>query len=662
MAYDIQLAQGTAAAKKYGVAVPVDVDMLADYRDSDKILTVDSVSYQLFHLRTDENGETAAEPISAENVTVEDSDGEINSFFFKVDSFSTFVLTYAVEFTCIDTIGKLQINLENLAESVGESLRVVRENDQYVTVLNVAGMLAESSVPESEDDADAAPCKVTLLNGTAKEAFDSEFWSNAAAESSADGVEVADGSIRLTGDVELATVAFTTEGAVLTVEIAHYTQPAVPVVPETTDGFAYRFTEETANAADILAANEIVSSYYKVLSVSDESLVVPGEDGVLTAQDYFDELLLTLSLSPYDDTEVQIRLTNPAPAEYTYRAKEENVLLSDVFAALKITAEIESIESSTEKIVISSTKADAASTEDGEKKETEKTETEETKTEETKTEETKTEKAETEVITLVISGDGDLLLTAKDGSKLVIHIIAPAPAVKGEVEATAAGAKAITIAFDEKAGLPATAVLTAQAVTDDNAAFAKYKNLAQALAQSTFEQAELKKAQAAAPKLRGGLRTMKKAAPLAAPLMATQNLTDDSGEAKGEADSAENAAISAQGAVNSAITKTTTQTEVAGVFELTLQDTAFEEGDNELQPKEAALSACSWIKRCPRKARCTPSTSIRTKTASRSRTPSRQAPSRPQSAASWFPSPRRASQCTRSPTRWACTEAVKRTI
>ena len=308
--------------------------------------------------------------------------------------------------------------------------------------------------------------------------------------------------------------------------------------------------------------------------LSDESLVVPGEDGVLTAQDYFDELLLTLSLSPYDDTEVQIRLTNPAPAEYTYRAKEENVLLSDVFAALKITAEIESIESSTEKIVISSTKADAAvSTEDGEKKETE-----ETKTDETKTEETKTETAEAEVITLVISGDGDLLLTAKDGLKLVIHIIAPAPAVKGEVEATAAGAKAITIAFDEKAGLPATAVLTAQAVTDDNAAFAQYKDLAQSLAQSAFEQAELEKAQAA-PRLRGGLRMMKSAAPL----MATQALTDDSGEA----DTAENAAVSAQGAVNSAITKTTTQTEVAGVFELTLQDTAFEEGDNELQPKEA---------------------------------------------------------------------------
>ncbi len=212
--------------------------------------------------------------------------------------------------------------------------------------------------------------------------------------------------------------------------------------------------------------------------------------------------------------------------------------------------------------MISSTKADAAvSTEDGEKKETE-----ETKTDETKTEETKTETAEAEVITLVISGDGDLLLTAKDGLKLVIHIIAPAPAVKGEVEATAAGAKAITIAFDE------------QAVTDDNAAFAQYKDLAQSLAQSAFEQAELEKAQAA-PRLRGGLRMMKSAAPL----MATQALTDDSGEA----DTAENAAVSAQGAVNSAITKTTTQTEVAGVFELTLQDTAFEEGDNELQPKEA---------------------------------------------------------------------------
>ena len=78
--------------------------------------------------------------------------------------------------------------------------------------------------------------------------------------------------------------------------------------------------------------------------------------------------------------------------------------------------------------------------------------------------------------------------------------------------------------------------------------------------------------------MRGGLRMMKSAAPL----MATQALTDDSGEAKGEADTAENAAVSAQGAVNSAITKTTTQTEVAGVFELTLQGTAFEEGDNEL--------------------------------------------------------------------------------
>ena len=592
VAYEIELNEGVPFAEEYNyqVQIPVGVNMLAGKEESGKIIKIDKVDYRLFHLHTNENGTVKEEEITT--VSVNQKDGAITDFSFTVKEFSTFVLVYTVDYYYISTIGKLSINYENLKESGNELLQVVQENNQYVTILDAAGILADSPIAENEDALRSDLSRVFLSNAAVKEDFGGEFFAAAAVTAEGQGVEYKDGSIRLTGDVELGTVTFTTKYAILTVEIANYKVPAAPVVPKTTDGFTYRFAGETATVAEILESCGIVSSYYISAKITDAEITDPEknetddavtiEDGTLTAADYFDAVTLTVTL--FDNSKVDIALTNPAPAEYTYRAKEENVLLSDVFAALKITHEIESVESSTEKIVISSTKADAASTEDGEKKETEKTETEETKTEETKTEETKTEKAETEVITLVISGDGDLLVTAKDGLKLVIHIIAPAPAVKGEVEATAAGAKAITIAFDEKAGLPATAVLTAEAVTDDNAAFAQYKDLAQSLAQSTFEQAELeKKAQAAAPRLRGGLRMMKSAAPL----MATQALTDDSDEAKGEADTAENAAVSAQGAVNSAITKTTTQTEVAGVFELTLQDTAFEEGDNELQPKEA---------------------------------------------------------------------------
>ena len=602
VAYEIELNEGVPFAEEYNyqVQIPVGVNMLAGKEESGKIIKIDKVDYRLFHLHTNENGTVKEEEITT--VSVNQKDGTITDFSFIVKEFSTFVLVYTVDYYYISTIGKLSINYENLKESGNELLQVVQENNQYVTILDAAGILADSPIAENEDALRSDLSRVFLSNAAVKEDFGGEFFAAAAVTAEGQGVEYKDGSIRLTGDVELGTVTFTTKYAILTVEIANYKVPAAPVVPETTDGFTYRFAGETATVAEILESCGIVSPYYISAKITDAEITDPEknetddavtiEDGTLTAADYFDAVTLTVTL--FDNSKVEISLTNPAPAEYTYRAKEETVLLSDVFAALKITDEIASVESSTEKIVISSTKADAASTEDGEKKETEKTETEETKTEETKTEETKTEKAEAEVITLVISGDGDLLVTAKDGLKLVIHIIAPAPAVKGEVEATAAGVKAITIAFDEKAGLPATAVLTAQAVTAENDAFAQYKNLAQSLAQSAFEQAELKKAQAA-PRLRGGLRMMKSAAPL----MATQALTDDSGEAKAEADTAENAAVSAQGAVNSAITKSTTQTKVAGVFELTLQDTAFEEGDNELQPKEAVTVSLELEKTLP---------------------------------------------------------------
>ena len=63
---------------------------------------------------------------------------------------------------------------------------------------------------------------------------------------------------------------------------------------------------------EILAENEIVSSHYEIISLSDEKLVVIEKDG-LTVQDYFDEVTLTLSLS--DGTEVEIALSNPTPVE-----------------------------------------------------------------------------------------------------------------------------------------------------------------------------------------------------------------------------------------------------------------------------------------------------------------------------------------------------------
>ena len=81
-------------------------------------------------------------------------------------------------------------------------------------------------------------------------------------------------------------------------------------MPEKEDGFSYRFFDASAALADILAANEIVSSNYHVVSVSVPQLVTV-KDGELKAEDYFDEVALTVSLS--DGTEVEIKLNNPAP-------------------------------------------------------------------------------------------------------------------------------------------------------------------------------------------------------------------------------------------------------------------------------------------------------------------------------------------------------------
>ena len=141
-------------------------------------------------------------------------------------------------------------------------------------------------------------------------AFDADFFENAAVVINGKCVEYADGLIRLTGDVESATVTFATESATLELTLRNYTAPEKPVVPETEEGFSYRFFTGSATVEEILAANEIVSSYYSIVSVSDEKLVtIKGDE--LIAENYFDEVILTVSLS--DGTEVEIALSNPAP-------------------------------------------------------------------------------------------------------------------------------------------------------------------------------------------------------------------------------------------------------------------------------------------------------------------------------------------------------------
>ena len=183
--------------------------------------------------------------------------------------------------------GKICVNFENLQENSNELSHISYDKIQKVTMLPVADILADAPV-KTDDEQDCSEVYVVYLHdGTAKEEFDKEFFSQAAVSIEGKGVEYSEGAIRLTGDVKEGKVTFTSGYKTLEVEISNYIAP--PVVPEDVEGFTYRFfaVGETTAVADILAANEIVSSYYNIVSLSDEKAVTE-KDGSLSAQDYFD--------------------------------------------------------------------------------------------------------------------------------------------------------------------------------------------------------------------------------------------------------------------------------------------------------------------------------------------------------------------------------------
>ena len=241
-----------------------------------------------------------------ELAVTENADGRL---VFELTNFSDIVAGYTVDFVYRSAEGKICVNFENLQENSNELSHI---SIQKVTMLPVADILADAPV-KTDDEQDCSEVYVVYLHdGTAKEEFDKEFFSQAAVSIEGKGVEYSEGAIRLTGDVKEGKVTLASGYKTLEVEISNYIAPTV--VPEDAEAFTYRFfaVGETAAVADILAANEIVSSYYNIVSLSDTDLVTVDGD-TLTAQEYFDSVTLTVALS--DGTEVEIILSNPAPVK-----------------------------------------------------------------------------------------------------------------------------------------------------------------------------------------------------------------------------------------------------------------------------------------------------------------------------------------------------------
>ena len=251
------------------------------------------------------DGGVAESPIPA---TVKD--GTMVSF--PASSFSVYVIAYTVDF--VYEVKRAEISLDFAAYELFANVEAepVHENREGVTVIDIEGFVNNAIVDEEKQPLCGVAYGVSLDGNAQMEEFDGKFFGDAAVSIEGSGVEFTKGQICLTDDVESANVTFTTERAALTVQIANYLKPEKPVVPEKEEGFTYRFFNASATVEEILAENEIVSSHYEIISLSDEKLVVIEKDG-LTVQDYFDEVTLTLSLS--DGTEVEIALSNPTPVE-----------------------------------------------------------------------------------------------------------------------------------------------------------------------------------------------------------------------------------------------------------------------------------------------------------------------------------------------------------
>ena len=310
VAYEIELNEGVPFAKEYDykVKVPVGVNMLKDVKEEPgKIIKINQVNYRLFHL----HGETEEE---ITNVSVTQNDGIISNFTFTTEDFSTFVLVYTVDFVYIEKKTEISIDLGNFQANSNELGQLLYKNSKGLEELAVSDILDFAQDYLQDENVCGEVYTVSLQNGTALSDFDQNFFANSAVSIEGKGIEYDSGKITLLESFDEAKITFASEAGTLELTLENYTAPEKPVIPDDDDGFSYRFygVGEAANIADILQANEIVSSYYNNVSVSDEKLVTVKDDALAVA-DYFDEVILTVSLS--DGTEVEITLTNPAPVK-----------------------------------------------------------------------------------------------------------------------------------------------------------------------------------------------------------------------------------------------------------------------------------------------------------------------------------------------------------
>ena len=313
VAYEISLTENAATNVEQYI-VPVDlsanpVDLLSGVDDKENA-EITKVSYTLYHIHTDSDGQTTVSEL--EQPDVDRRNESILGFSFKTDSFSTFVLSYTVDFVYIEKKTEISIDLGNFQANSNELGQLLYKNSKGLEELAVSDILDFAQDYLQDENVCGEVYTVSLQNGTALSDFDQNFFANSAVSIEGKGIEYGSGKITLLESFDEAKITFASEAGTLELTLENYTAPEKPVVPETEDGFAYRFFGESATVADILTANEIVSSYYDIVSLSDGNLVSVDGDK-LTVNNYFGEIVLILSLS--DGTEVEIKLSNPAPIE-----------------------------------------------------------------------------------------------------------------------------------------------------------------------------------------------------------------------------------------------------------------------------------------------------------------------------------------------------------
>ncbi len=211
----------------------------------------------------------------------------------------------------IEKKAEITIDLDKLQKNGNELGQLIQKNSQGLEEIAVADILNFIAQDADDQQLSGEVYTVSLSNGTALDDFGAEFFAQPAVKIEG-ALEYSAGKIIFKESFETAKITFSTEKAELALTLRNYVKPEKLVLPEDDKGFTYRFFTESATVVDILAANEIVSSDYNIVSLSDENLVTVEND-TLTVQNYFGDVVLTVALD--DGKEVQIKLSNPAPVE-----------------------------------------------------------------------------------------------------------------------------------------------------------------------------------------------------------------------------------------------------------------------------------------------------------------------------------------------------------